>query len=99
MSSLTMSITVWREAQPCSAIEGLNTRTFVWRRLARRAELPVRQQRAEQIVDCARGQVIGVELAKILAPEAFDQRPLLGADACSSKRQHRVDAFAPLRVR
>jgi hypothetical protein len=28
MSSLTISITEWREDQPCSATEGLSTRTL-----------------------------------------------------------------------
>jgi len=58
------------------------------------AELPVRQQRAEQVVGRGVEQVVGLQTAEVLAPEGLHQRLLRGLHARGGQAEHGVDAFA-----
>ena len=65
----------------------------------RGAELPVREQGAEQVLGRALGQILVVELEEALAREIFDQRALRCVQLGRGERQHRIDPFAPQRLR
>ena len=92
MSSLTISITEWREAQPSSASVGLSTRTLARPGCARGAELPVRQQRAQQVLGCALGEVLRVQALEVLGGEGFDQLLAGRLQPRGGQREHGIDA-------
>ena len=56
---------------------------------AARAELPVRQQRTEQVFRGASAQVVGVHAAEVLAAETIDQTALRWLQALRGQGQDR----------
>ena len=71
MSSLTISMIVCVDCQPCSSIVGLNTRTRALAGLALAREVPVRQRRAVQVGRLPLEQVFGIDLAVVARDECL----------------------------
>ncbi len=63
-------------------------------RLALGAELPGRQQRTEQVLGRARGQVVDIQVVEVGTREGLDGGTLRPFQARRSQRQHGVDALA-----
>ena len=101
MSSLTISMIVCVDCQPCSSIVGLNTRSARGPGLALASEIPVRQRRAVQVRGLALGEVLRIDLPEVLLHEPLEQVLLLRRNLAPHKLQDLVKALhpAPLVVR
>ncbi len=99
MSSLTISMIVCVDCQPCSSIAGLNARIFarpvsrLWR------EVPVRQHRAIQIRGLPLGQILGIDLAEVTVDQLFDCRAARRVDLRAYERRDLRLSFVHARCR
>ncbi len=66
---------------------------------ARSAELPLGQHGAAQVFRRSLGQIVGVEMADVLAREDLYLQSLFGVQARGGEGQHRFDRLAPQRIR
>ena len=97
MSSLTIWITECRDAQPSSATEGLKTRTLACPARAPR-QLPVRQQRTEQVLGRTSARSSSSSRLKVLARETFEHRSPLGGHMGRGEREDGIEPFATQRI-
>ena len=99
MSSLTISTTVWVDCQPCSSIVGLKTRSFAVPGGRRRAKLQCESAMPYRSSGKALGEVLRIDLAKVLAHEALERRLLALRDLRANERHHLLDPLMRRLVR
>ena len=96
MSSLTISMIVCVDCQPCSSIVGLNTRTRGAARLAACAKFQCDSAAPYRSAGCALGEILGVDLPEVRAHEALERRAPLGRDAGLHQGHGLLDAVGGL---
>ena len=99
MSSLTISMIVCVDCQPCSSIVGLKTRTRACPRSRLRAKFQCDKRRAVEVRGLPLLQVLGIDLAEVACDERLHGGALLGRDPRCDELRNFVQAQRLLIVR